>query len=290
MPDNSPGLNFIRPHSLEEASAALKEYGFDAKVLAGGTAVVLMMQEELIDPDVIVSLDQLTELDYIREEQDGLHVGALTSLREVARSPLVQEGYPVLASSCGSVGNVRIRNQATLAGNLAEADYAADPPAALLALDAQVYVRGPNGSRHIPLSEFYLGFYTTVLEPDELITEISVPRPAEEARMTYMKYKSRSSEDRPCVGVAVVAEMDGLLCHGLSVGVGAACEVPTRLADFEGLAEGETLTQELIDEVARGYAENVVTLDDMRGSAWYRKQMIEVHVARALGKVRDEHR
>lgn len=289
-------LQFVRPESLSEALAALDSYGDQAKVIAGGSAVVLMLQQRLIVPEVLISLGRVPDLDYIRAGEDGLprtgtvHLGPLALLRQVERSPLVQEQYPALARACGEVGNVRIRNQATLGGNLAEADYASDPPAMLLALDASVTATGPRGSRAIPLSDFFLGFYTTALEWDELITDILVPVLSPSVRMTYVKFKSRSSEDRPCVGVAVVAEFEAEICTDLRVAVGAACEVPRRLPEVEALARGQMLTDEVIAEVAEGYAADIETLEDLRGSAWYRTQMIRVHVRRALEEVRDGRR
>ena len=208
----------------------------------------------------------------------------------VAGNDTVRQHLPALAEACAVVGNVRIRNQATLGGNLAEADYASDPPAVLAVLDASVSVTGPQGSREIPVRDLLLAFYTTALEPDELITDITVPLPSSTARMTYLKYKSRSSEDRPCVGVAALAAFDGESCTDLRIAVGAACETPQRLPEVEGSARGGPLSDTVIGEVAAAYADAIDTLEDLRGSAWYRKEMIRVHVRRALEEVRDGHR
>ena len=283
-------FKFIQPESFPDVIEALTQYGDEAKIIAGGTAVVLMLQQKLIAPEVLVSLGRVPDMDYIRAESDGLHVGPLALLRDVALSPVVQHLYPALAQSCAEVGNVRIQNQATLGGNVAEADYASDPPAVLMALNTLVIVSGPSGSRTIPLADFLLGFYTTVLEPDEVISEIFVPAIPGNNRMTYLKYKSRSSEDRPCVGVAAVARFEDDICTDLRVAVGAACEIPARLVEFEALAKGKPLSDELVNEIAEGYAANVDTLDDLRGSPWYRTQMVRVHVQRALKEVRNGRR
>jgi carbon-monoxide dehydrogenase medium subunit len=280
-------LKFIQPESLTETVEALAQYGDEAKIIAGGTAVVLMMQEKLIALEVLVSLARVPDLDYIGTGAAGLHLGPLTRLRDVALSPLLQQHYPALAHACGEVGNIRIQNQATLGGNLAEADYASDPPAMLLALDASVTIRASATSRTVPLADFFLGFYTTVLEPEEVVAEIFVPALPAGTRMTYLKYRSRSSEDRPCVGVATVAIFEDNVCTDLRVAVGAASDVPRRLPEFEGLARGQPLSDELIAEIAAGYAANVETMEDLRGSAWYRTQMVQVHVRRALMEVRD---
>jgi carbon-monoxide dehydrogenase medium subunit len=283
-------FKFIQPESFPEVVETLSQYGDEAKIIAGGTAVVLMLQQKLIAPQVLVSLSRVPGLDYIRAEADGLHVGPLTLLRDVALSPTVQQQVPALAQACAEVGNVRIQNQATLGGNLAEADYASDPPAMLAALDAAVRISGPAGSRTVPVVDFLLGFYTTILEPDEVVSEVFVPSLPGNSRTTYLKYKSRSSEDRPCVGVAAVASFADELCTDLRVAVGAACEVPVRLPEFEALAQGQPLSDALINDIAAGYAANVETLEDLRGSAWYRTQMVQVHVQRALKEVRNGDR
>jgi carbon-monoxide dehydrogenase medium subunit len=250
----------------------------------------LMIQQKLIAPKILISLSRVPELDHQQETSDGLHLGPTQLLRTIERSRKIREDYPALANACGVVGNVRVRNQATLGGNLAEADYASDPPTMLLALKSAVTISGPAGSRVVPLSDFFLGFYTTVLEADELITDIFVPRPLPGTRMAYIKYRSRSSEDRPCVGVAAVADFDGEICRELKVAVGAACEVPRRLPEVEALSKGERLTDALVGEIAEGYAAGIETLEDLRGSAWYRTQMIRVFVKQALEEVRDGRR
>ena len=280
----------LQPDSLTDALGALAQYGDEAKVLAGGTAVVLFLQQRLIEPTALVSIGQVPDLAYIRSEPDGMHIGPLTTLRDIERSSVVQRRFPLLSQACGEVGNVRIRNQATLGGNLAEADYASDPPTALLALGAQVTATSANGTRIIPLGDFLLGFYTTDLEPDELITDIYIPDCASGSRMIYLKYKSRSSEDRPCTGVAAIAAFDAETCTDLRVAVGAACEVPTRLPTVESLAHDEVWTDDLLREIATSYAVSIETLDDIRGSSWYRTQMIRIHVQRALEEIRNGYR
>jgi carbon-monoxide dehydrogenase medium subunit len=284
----------IQPTTLPEALDALAEHGDEAKVMAGGTAVNLMLQQRLIAPDVLVDVARIPGLDAIQEgngsPHGSLHIGALVTLRDVELSPLVDERWPGLARACQEVGNVRVRNQATLGGNLAEADYASDPPAMLLALDARVVVQNASTSRAIPLADFFYGFYTTALEPDELITGIVVPGLPASTRMTYLKFKTRSSEDRPALGVAAVGTFDDGTCRDLRVAVGAATEIPQRLPEVEALAAGQPLTDDLIAEVAEGYATQVETLDDLRGSAWYRSQMIRTHVRRALEEIRNGDR
>lgn len=278
-------VKFAQPGSLDAALALITEAGEGGKVIAGGTAVALMLRNRLIAPDTLVSLDRIENLRGIRSSADGLAIGAMTPLRDVAASAEMRQAFPALAAACADVGNVRVRNQATLGGNLAEADYASDPPTVLLALDASVRVASATGERLVPISEFLVGFFTTDLGPNEILTEVLIPNAHAKKRMVYLKYRSRSSEDRPCVGVAAVAGFDDGLCTGLSLAVGAACETPQRLSEVEALVKGRPLEASLIQEVADGYADTIEPLEDLRGSAWYRTRMIRVFVRRALEEV-----
>jgi carbon-monoxide dehydrogenase medium subunit len=282
--------NFIQADSLDGALATLAEYGDDAKVVAGGTALTLMLEHKLIAPDLLLGIGTLPGLNSLNLTKDGMQIGSLVSLRSLELSPEVRQAFPALAAACGEVGNVRVRNQATLGGNLGEADYASDPPTVLAILDAEVQVASQDGTRMIPLAEFFYGFFTTAIEPEELITGISIPSRPEGSRSVYLKYKSRSSEDRPCVGVAALAKVEEGVCKDLRVAVGAACEIPERLPDIEAMAVGQPMTDELIEEVAESYSTEIETLEDLRGSAWYRRQMIRVHVKRALVEVRNGNR
>jgi carbon-monoxide dehydrogenase medium subunit len=284
-------INYLEPADFNEASQMLLQHGEDAKIIAGGTALVLMLRQKLIAPQVLISLGRIAGQDFIRLEADGLHLGALVSLRQVEQSPLVRQFCPALARAYSLVGNVRIRNQATVGGNLAEADYASDPPSMLLALGALVKVSGPGGAREIPIAEFFLGFYTTALEPAEIVTEVILPALPANQRSSYQKFSARSAEDRPCVVVAASAAFapDGS-CRDLRVVVGAAVETPQRLEQVESLARGTGLDDALIAAIADAYASQLEPLTDVRGSAWYRREMINVFVRRALQEVRNDHR
>jgi len=284
-------IHFLEPADISAATALLAEYGDEAKIIAGGTSVVLMLRQKLIAPSVLVSLGSLIGWDFIRLDADGLHIGALTRLGDAERSPVLSQVCPALAQAFSLVGNVRVRNQATLGGNLSAADYAADPPAMLMALDARLRLIGPDTSREVPLFEFFLGFYTTVLEPTEIISEIIIPPLPESARAAYLRYTSASAVGRPCVAVGAVADFDtDGKCQDLRIAVGAAVETPQRLARAEALASAQTLSDELVAAIAEEYAQALDPLSDVRGSAWYRREMIRVLVKRALMEVRDRHR
>jgi carbon-monoxide dehydrogenase medium subunit len=280
-------IKFLEPTNFSEAISFLNQYGDDAKIIAGGTSVVLMLQQRLIAPSVLISLGRVPNHDYIRITEDGLQIGALANIRDLERSEIVQRFSPALAHAFHVVANVRVRNQATLGGNLSAADYAADPPAMLTALEARVKVLGPDGEREIPLREFFLGFYTTALQPNEVLTEVMIPALPSSGRASYQKYTSISAEGRPCVAVGAVADFDAEgKCRDLRIAIGAAVETPQRVQDAERIAYGSTLTDELIAAIAESYAQSLDALTDVRGSAWYRKEMIRVFVKRALEEVR----
>ena len=278
----SRDLAFLRPRSPEEAVELLRQHGDDARVVAGGTALSIMLRQGLIDPGVLISLGDISGLDAMTLDNSTLRIGALVTHRAVETTALVARAVPGLAETFATVGNVRIRHAATVGGVLAEADYASDPPAALLALDGVVEALGPSGTRAIPIASFFQSFYETALAPDEIVTAVRVPVPPAGTRAVYAKYVTRSSEDRPCVGVFVAVRMDGSRCADLRVAVAAAAETPQRFVDVEVRALGHELTEDVARQIADGYAERVDTLSDMRGSAWYRTEMIRVWVRRAI--------
>ena len=274
---------YVRPSSLAEASRLAAEDPWGAKLIAGGTALVLMMRQGLAAPDRLVSLAGIDSLGGIEETAEGLSIGAAVTLSEVADSELVRATVPSLAETCAVVANVRIRNVATIGGNVAEADYASDPPAMLIALGARCEVVGPEGSRDVAVSDIITGLYTVSLEPGEVITRVVIPKPAPGSRARYLKYKSRSSEDRPCVGVAcsVTLAADGSVA-ALSVVVGAVAAVPQHFPDVLSAAVGRQLDEAVAAEVADAYAERIDPIDDLRGSAWYRTRLVSALVRRCL--------
>jgi carbon-monoxide dehydrogenase medium subunit len=276
-------IALFQPRSLDEAIGVLQAHGDEARPIAGGTALTILLRQGLVRPEALVSLGGIPGLNGIERTNGELSLGALVTHRAVELSPVVREAVPVLADTFAKVANVRVRHAATVGGVLAEADYASDPPAVLLALDAQVDVQGPEGARTIPIGEFFVGFYETTLQPGEIVTRVRVPVPRAGTRAVYEKYVTRSSEDRPCLGVIAAVEPDG----NLRVAVGAVAETPQRFPEVEALARGRDLDDGVVREIAAGYAERIEPLSDMRGSAWYRTEMIRVWVRRAIQHARD---
>jgi carbon-monoxide dehydrogenase medium subunit len=279
-----PNIELLQPTSLDEAISYLGTHADETKILSGGTALVIMLKNRLISPVTLLSMGHLKELRSIRHEPGiGLRIGALATIREVEMSPLVRQKNPTVAQTFGKVGNVRVRNAATVGGNLSEADYASDPPCVLVALRARVKANSVRGEREILVTELFKGFYETALAPDEILTELIVPDPAPGSRSSYLKYISRSSEDRPCVGMAVVIENEpNGSCKELRLVAGAVSEIPQEIESAETMARGKRLTDALIEEIAGAYAAGIEPLSDLRGSSWYRKQIIRVMARRAI--------
>lgn len=276
-------LRIHQPETLEEALEVLSDFGDEAAVISGGTAIVLMLKAGLIAPEALVSLRKLDGLSYIERDEGELRFGALTPIRSGETSLVVRDALPVLAKTFGDVGNVRVRNAATIGGNLAEADYASDPPTVLMALRASIIARSVRGERVIPITELFTDFYETSLEPDEVITEVRVPHLADSAKASYLKFVTRSSEDRPCVGTAAVVDLDAEgVCRSLRVVVGAVAATPQEFPEAEQLATGRALDPGLIAEIGEAYAELVDPIDDLRGSKWYRRRITGVFVCRAI--------
>jgi aerobic carbon-monoxide dehydrogenase medium subunit len=256
--------------------------------VAGGTALTILLRQRLIRPAALVSLADVPGLETIACRDGWLHLGALATHRAVERSPVVRRTIPGLARTFQVVANVRVRNVATVGGVVAEADYASDPPAMLVALGAQVEVRGPAGARSIPADEFFVGFYETALGPAEIVTGVCVPVPAAGTRAAYEKVVTRSSEDRPCLGVAALVRLaDDRTCRDVRVAVGAVADVPQRFPEVEAMALGRPLDDELATAVADAYAGRIDPIDDLRGSAWYRAEATRVWVRRALQAARE---
>lgn len=278
-----PDFTLHAPGSLQEACMILGSYDGDARVIAGGTALVLMVRQGLLAPRALVRLDRVPGLDGIAVEDGMLRLGATATLRAVSESRVVRAHLPVLAATCQLVGNVRVRNAATVGGNVCEADYASDPPGLLVALDATARIQGPAGSREVPVRDLITDFYETSLAPNEVVTDVRVPLLQPGARAVYLKYVTRSSEDRPCVGATAVARLDdGGILADVRVAVGAVSGRPLRLPEVETAVRGQRPTTELFREVAARYAEASDPVSDARGSAGYRKQMVAVFVRRAL--------
>jgi len=277
-------FDYRAPRVVDEALAVLREYGEDARVVAGGTALVTMMRQHLVRPGCLVSLRDVQGLNRIEATNGALRLGAMVTHREAEVSPLVRERLPVLAETFRRVATVRIRHMATIGGALAHADPNQDPPVTLLALDARVEVRGAGGRRELPLGEFFRDYYETVLEPGELVTGITVPLLPAATGATFLKFLPRTADDYATVAVAatVTLEPDGERCREARIALGSVGVTPLRGRAAEALLAGERLGERVLQAAGEAVKGEVDPLSDHRGSAAYKREMTAVIVTRAL--------
>jgi len=277
------------PETVEEAAGALAGLDGDARLVAGGTALVPMIRLGLIAPDRLVSLHRVAGVTGIRVADGALEIGAMTTHGQVQRHPDVRRGWPVLADAAGRVASPAIRSMGTVGGNLAYAEAASDVSPALLCLDAEVRIARAGGERAVPIGELFRGFYEAALEPGEIITALRVPAMPSGARSGYVKFCSRSAEDKPLVGVAAVLTVEGPRKVGgdVRIGLGGAAPTPIRARRAESLIRGESLTEAAIGAAAEAAAAEADPLSDLMGSADYRRRMIRVWVRRLLTALRD---
>ncbi|MBI3326008.1 MAG: xanthine dehydrogenase family protein subunit M [Nitrospinae bacterium] len=277
-------FDYREPDTQEEALALLREYGEEAKVIAGGTALVIMLKQRLVMPASLISLRRLRSLDDIEPLNGELRLGALLTHRAVEISPLIRARVPVLAETYRQVATLRIRNMATVGGALAHADPNQDPLVTLMALGARVRLASAGGSREVPLDEFFTGYYETVLRPDELLTDVLVPLPVSHTGSVYLKFLPRTADDYATVGVAAMVRIDPAtgVCQQCRIAMGSVGSTPLRAGEAEALAHGQRLTAELLREVGAVAQRLTDPITDTRGSAEYKRSMAGVFVRRAL--------
>lgn len=278
-------LEIFQPTSVREAGALVKEKGPGGRFLAGGTDLVIAVKEKGFSPKYVVDLKRIPGLSGIREEADGgLRIGALTTLREVETSPVVLKRFPFLAQSAAEVGSVQIRNRATIGGNMANATPSADVAPALLALEAKVAIAGLNGERVVELEKFFRGPGQTVMAPEEILTEITIPPASPSLVGEYIKFSPREMMDLAYIGVAVafVFNTSQKRCENVRIALGAVSPTPMRAHGAESLLEGQVLTEELAEKAGAEAARESKPISDVRSSAEYRRDMVRVNTKRAL--------
>ncbi|HEY2020121.1 xanthine dehydrogenase family protein subunit M [Paraburkholderia sp.] len=277
-------FELARPRSLSEAIALLDPEDPDIRPVGGGTAVMLMMKAGVLRPTRLVSLGDI-EPRYAQlhvGENGELRIGGLTRLATLEHSSLVKEGWPLLSRTLRTLSNVRVRNVATIGGNLAHADPHMDMPPVLSSLGASVTISGPAGERNVLVEALCTGYYETVLARDELISEVIVP-PQAGRPSAYMKVTTRAAHDWPALGVAVVLDMNGPRIGNASVIVGAATDRPTRLTQAEALLRGALPDDTaVLRDAGEAGAAQLDIVGDSHGSASYKKQLLRVYLGRAV--------
>ena len=272
-------FELAEPRSLSEAFPLLQDDG--ARPMSGGTALMLMMKAGVLRPTRLVSLRRLG-LSRIQIVADGLRIGAMTTMRELEKSSEVRRGWPVITRTLLTLANVRVRNVATVGGALAHGDPHMDLPPLLTALGATVTIAGPQGERTASVESLYAGYLETTLERGELITQIHVPAMAGK-RAAYLKCTTRSADDWPALGMAVVLDSQK---REASVVVSAATDRPTRLSRVEAMLRGKDIDETLLGQASEA-AREVAIEGDLHGSASYKKHLIGVYLKRAVHEARN---
>ena len=277
-------FEYRTPKSLREVHANLKEFGSDAKLVAGGTALIIMMKQRLVRPSCLLSLRSVRGLNGIELQNGGLRIGGLATHRQLETSPLIRRRLPMLAETYHHVATLRVRNMATVGGGLAHADPNQDPPPSLIALGATLKATSANGSRVIPMDEFFKDYYETVLNPDELITEVMVPKLPPNSGAAYIKFLPRTADDYATVSAAAVLTLDksNKTVADVRIAPGSVGVTPIRATAAEAVLRGQPLKTEAFAEAGEKAKEAVDPISDFRGSAGYKKDMAAVFVRRAL--------
>jgi carbon-monoxide dehydrogenase medium subunit len=281
-------FDFLQPRSVAEASAMLAKHGEDARPIAGGTSLVLLLRQRLAEPTHVVHIGNLGELRGIRVDRDGaLHMGALATHAEIAEHPLIRERFPVIAEMAAQVANPQIRNVATLGGNLCYADPASDPPTCLVALGARVRVLRGNEEREIALEGFFRGYYETVLGVGDVVVEVIVPQLPRGAVALYSRFITTPAEGRPLATVALHAFRDGDRWSEVRLVLGAVVPAPSRMAEAEHFLTGRKLSTEVLAEAADIAARTIEPIDDFRASGTYRRDATRVITRRLLERANE---
>lgn len=283
-----PKFDYFAPTTLEEALSLLAEQGEDARVMAGGTDVMVKMSHGLLKPKAIIALRAIESLDAIRfDPNGGLSIGATARLADVASHADILRHYPAIAHSVQVMANVEVRNMGTVAGNLCNAAPSADTAPPLITMGAEVILKSVEGERRLSLDQFFKGPGLTAMEPGEIMTSIEVPIPPQSSGASYKRISGRCGVDIAAVGVGAMAIFDGRACAQARIVLGAVAPVPMRAVKTEALMQGKEWTQELIEKGGEEAAQEAKPISDVRASADWRKRMVAVLTRRALEEARE---
>jgi len=282
-----PHFEYAAPRSLDEALRLLAEAGEEARVMAGGTDLIVRMKHGLLKPGFVISLAEIEELRPISfDRRKGLSIGATARLAEVASHAEIKRRYPAVASAAEKTANVQVRNMGTVGGNICNAAPSADNAPTLIAMGAEAVIAGGKGKRSVPLDRFFKGPRLTALEPDEILTAIQVPVPPPYSGASYQHLSARGRVDISAVCVGAMTVFEGSTCREIRIALGAVGPKPLRALEAENLLKGQSWTADMIDAAGRKAAEEARPISDVRASAEYRRQMVDVLTRRAVLEAR----
>lgn len=280
-----PEFEYFAPETLEEALGLLKRYGEKAKILAGGTDLLVMMKDKLLKPEVLIDISKLIELQGIQYvPEQGLTLGAATKIDEVQHSLSIQKNWRALAQAAGELGSAQVRSMATLGGNSCHASPAAETPPALVALGAKVSLACPGGEREILLENFILGNRKTALQGGEILTRFFLPEPSPRSASVYLYHALRGAMEIDMLNVAVYLALapDLRSCQEVRIALGAVSPVPLRAEKAEVILTGSKMENSVIEAAGRLASAQASPISDLRATAQHRREVVEVLVRRAL--------
>jgi len=279
-------FEFLNPSSLVEALSLLKQHGARAKLIAGGTDLVVQMKEKLVTPEWVINLLNVPELMGMSKNGKRLRIGALVKHAALENSPLLRDGWEILAAAARKLGSPQVRHLGTLGGNLCNASPAADTAPALLVLEAEATLVSQENEWRIPLESFFTGPGLTILKEDEILKEIIIAEVPANSSWAYLKLGRRKSLDLALVSVGVLLTRDPATgtCHRARVALGAVSPTPMRARETEKFLEGRKLEEKVIREAGKIAQGECRPISDIRASAEYRKEMVKVLVERAIKK------
>lgn len=276
-------FDYLEPTTVAEACALLKQHGGDAKVYAGGAYLGIVMKQGLLEPKALVNIKKIAALKGIRyDEKEGLVIGALTTHRELETSAIAKTKFPVLCEAEKEVANIRVRNVATVGGNLASGEPLTDLAQILIALDGKVTISSIDAGRVVALDEFFVDYYQTALAEDEILTQVIIPPLPARSGIDYIRFSSSSVVDKPSVGVCVRVTLDGDICKAARIVLGCVGATPLRARKAEEILVGKKLDGALIDQAAQSASEECKPISDIRGSERYKRGVVRALTKRAM--------
>lgn len=276
-------FEYFAPKTVAEACSLLSQYKEEAKVIAGGQSLLILMWQELVAPEYVIDIKGISDLEYISfDEKEGLRIGALTTHRAIEKSPLIRNGFSVLSEMELMLATVQTRNWGTIGGNLCHADPTGDPAPPLIAMNAKVKMVGSSGERVVALEDFAKDYFETILQADEILTEIQVPKPPLHTGTAYMKFAIMEG-DAAIVGAAVsiTLEPGNGACKDARIVLGGVATVAMRAKRAEKVLVGKKVEENLIAEAAQVASEEARPTSDMNASAEYKRELVKVFVRRA---------
>lgn len=279
-------FKYLRASTVKEALELIEQHKDDYKIICGGQSLLILMRQGLVAPECLIDIKHLDELNYIQfDKKEGLRIGATTSHRTVETSPLVKKHYPLLVEMEQNIASIQTRNWGTIGGNLAHGDPAGDPGPVFIALNGKVKVANKKRERTLPLEEFFIDYFETALEEDELLLEIQIPPIPSKTATTYEKFNIIKN-DQAIVSVAasITLDEDGLSCKDTRIVLGAAAPAPARAREVEKLLIGKKMDDRLLKKVGEVASKEADPVDDIHATESYRRQLINVLTRRMLRK------